>query len=109
MHRTPIGQNSLVSANEELDHTEDAFFRSIQILYFYPLTISPSKQRVSQFIVVIIIMSTQKKFSSEDIASGTPGYVSPLSVDFSPDGKTYAMICSLSLIHQFRQLLQASS
>ncbi|KAJ1379754.1 hypothetical protein B484DRAFT_412276, partial [Ochromonadaceae sp. CCMP2298] len=27
------------------------------------------------------------KFSSEDISSGAPGYMPPLSVEFSPDGE----------------------
>ena len=49
------------------------FFRSVAVLN------PPTPPRT-------LIMSSYV-FTSEDIASGAPGYVAPLSVDFSPDGE----------------------
>lgn len=38
-------------------------------------------------------------FKSEDIATGAPGYVAPLSVDFSPDGMLRCPEPSVTFLH----------
>lgn len=39
------------------------------------------------------------KISIEDIASGAPGYISPLSVSFSPNGKVFCFVVLLFLLY----------